>query len=101
MEGPDDVKAMHHTAKIYKDNGKIEKAHFAKEEGFIKKGLHDQSLFYFDIDYLYVKVTDMYIIHNTILYPNKTINLVNKNYNFLNGNCTINSNNFSKSNIMI
>ena len=59
------------------------------------------NVFYFDVDYLYVKVTDMYIIHNTILYPNKTINLVNKNYNFLNGNCTINSNNFITSNIIL
>ena len=59
------------------------------------------NVFYFDVDYLYAKVTDMYIIHNTILYPNKTINLVNKNYNFLNGNCTINSNDFSKSNITL
>lgn len=59
------------------------------------------NVFYFDADYLYAKVTDMYIIHNTILYPNKTINLVNKNYNFLNGNCTINSNNFSTSNITL
>ena len=59
------------------------------------------NVFCFDKDFLYVNVTDMYIIHNTILYPNKTINLVNKNYDFLNGNCTINSNNFTTSNITL
>ena len=59
------------------------------------------NVFYFDVDYLYTKVTNMYIIHNTNLYPNKTINLVNKNYNFLSGNCSINSNNFSTSNITL
>lgn len=31
--------------------GGILKAHFAKEEGFIEEGLHDQSLFLFDADY--------------------------------------------------
>lgn len=41
------------------NNGQIEKSHFAKEEGFIKKGLHDQSLFYFDIDYT-IKYLDAY-----------------------------------------
>ena len=59
------------------------------------------NVFYFDLDYLYTKVTDMYIIHNTVLYPNKTINLINKNYNFLNGNCSINSNDFTTSNITL
>ena len=59
------------------------------------------NVFYFDADYLYTKITDMNIIHNTILYPNKTINLINNNYNFLSGNCSINSNNFSTSNITL
>ncbi|WP_195953688.1 hypothetical protein [Clostridium saudiense] len=59
------------------------------------------NVFHFDLDYLYTKVTDMYIIHNTVLYPNKTINLINKNYNFLNGNCSINSNDFTTSNITL
>ena len=59
------------------------------------------NVFHFDSDYLYTKVTDMNIIHNTILYPNKTINLINNNYNFLSGNCLINSNNFSTSNITL
>ena len=59
------------------------------------------NVFYFDADYLYTKVTDMNIIHNTILYSNKTINLINKNYNFLIGNCSINSNNFSTNNIAL
>ncbi len=30
---------------------KIVKSHFSREEGCITKGLHDQSLFYFDVDY--------------------------------------------------
>lgn len=30
---------------------KIQKAHFAKEEGYIEKGVHDQSLFLFDFEF--------------------------------------------------
>lgn len=30
---------------------RIRKAHFAKEEGFIEEGMHDQSLFHFDFDF--------------------------------------------------
>lgn len=33
------------------DEGEILHAHFAKEEGFINEGLHDQSLFNFDFDF--------------------------------------------------
>lgn len=40
------------------DNGIIS-SHFAKEEGFIEKGLHDQSLFIFDFDFV-VKYLDEY-----------------------------------------
>lgn len=39
----------------------IVKSHFAKEEGFIKKGMHDQSLFLFNIDFA-TKYLDEYRI---------------------------------------
>ena len=42
-------------------NGEIVKSHFAKEEGFIEKGMHDQSLFLFKIDYA-AKYLDEYRI---------------------------------------
>ena len=33
------------------ERNNIHKSHFAKEEGFIESGMHDQSLFLFDINY--------------------------------------------------
>ena len=41
------------------DKGQIVKSHFAKEEGFVPRGIHDQSLFYFDVDFA-IRYLDTY-----------------------------------------
>lgn len=47
------------------------------------------NIFKFDAAFLLVKVKDLFIIHNTVLYKNVTINFINANSSFLVGNCII------------
>jgi hypothetical protein len=47
------------------------------------------NIFYFDVDFLLVSISNLFVIHNQYLKPNVTINFINRNNTMLKGDCVI------------
>ena len=54
----------------------------------------------FESTRLFASINNLFIIHNTILFPNVSINFTNVNNDFLKGDCTVKGTNWTKNNIL-
>jgi hypothetical protein len=58
------------------------------------------NIFKFDNTFLFASVTNLFVIHNPILYPNVTINFTNINNMSLKGDCTVKGTSWTSNNIV-